>query len=561
MFNSSVKSLLSVLESSIARFDSSVGSTIPSSVDSLVQSHFNFYQEIYPHIRDIIKHQEKHIPSSSVPDLSLLSGWIAREAPESLINDKFTFTASESAVLGQGVVATRDLGDGEQFLSIPRRLMLTTDNARTSELGPIFSSDSLISRFPSLMLVMFLLYEKSKGTDSYWYPYIQSLPSFDSFRLPMLLEPSELHQLQHSPTLLESCNLIRATIRQYIHLYKVLKKNGFFSDSRKPVFRFSFNEFRWAVAILMSRQNRIPSTLPSPANANQPSAGPSFAIALIPGWDLCNHTGNGEIRTYMNAERDASESFTLHSVKAGEPIHLFYGQRGNPKLFLYSGFVDPSNQYDYYDYFLTIPTLNHDNPDRESIKKIQSLLLKRSGGNGGDTQSFALPLPKMKLEFPEEKKSHGADAAGDAASESEKREKERKQREEEIQSNEARYQSLLSFCRIATLNKSDAATALKQKSRYVERISDEHEVKAMQFLEQSLVQLLKSYGSTAEEDEETLKELEAKRFNKDEDRRVRVSANRVSLCVEMRIIEKRMIATAIATVKQWIQEEQKTKAK
>ena len=114
-----------------------------------------------------------------------------------------------------------------------------------------------------------------------------------------------------------------------MHLATVLKRAG---HLQLPY--VSFSVFEWAVFVLMSRQNRIPN-----------KSGDGNIIALIPGWDCCNHR-DGEVKTFFNTLEGVSEAATMEPVPKGTPIYLYYGDRPNSKLFLYQGFVITDNRND-----------------------------------------------------------------------------------------------------------------------------------------------------------------------------------------------------------------------
>lgn len=119
---------------------------------------------------------------------------------------------------------------------------------------------------------------------------------------------------------------------------------------------FSYRDFRWAVGVVMTRQNRIPGK-------KDPS---KSALALIPGWDFCNFK-YGELATQYNdevsrsaspyrisveiecAQAHESESFTMENVKEGKQIYIHYGNRPNSKLLLFSGFIADDNKSDYVE--------------------------------------------------------------------------------------------------------------------------------------------------------------------------------------------------------------------
>ena len=97
----------------------------------------------------------------------------------------------------------------------------------------------------------------------------------------------------------------------------------------------TFAEFRWAVAIVMTRQNHIPL-----------EKGNGLDLVLIPVWDMCNHS-DGEITTFFNQETQLTEFHAMRDFRQGEQVYIFYGERPNSELLLYSGFVyGDANKFD-----------------------------------------------------------------------------------------------------------------------------------------------------------------------------------------------------------------------
>ncbi|KAL0280513.1 UNVERIFIED_CONTAM: hypothetical protein PYX00_001782 [Menopon gallinae] len=86
----------------------------------------------------------------------------------------------------------------------------------------------------------------------------------------------------------------------------------------------------------MTRQNYIPAK-DEQCNVN----------ALIPLWDMCNHT-NGYLTTQFKSELKRSECLAFKAFKEGEQVLIFYGKRSNSDFLLHNGFVYPENQHDSY---------------------------------------------------------------------------------------------------------------------------------------------------------------------------------------------------------------------
>ncbi|CAG9100910.1 unnamed protein product [Plutella xylostella] len=227
-----------------------------------------------------------------------------------------------------GLKATKDFKEGSLMLTIPRKVMMSEQDARESILGKFIEVDPLLQNMPNITLALFLLMEKSKP-DSFWAPYIAVLP--ERYSTILYFTPDELAELKPSPVLESSLKLYRSIARQYAYFYMKIHTLDL------PVVKnlqdiFTFENYRWAVSTVMTRQNNI-------------SLSHADTTAFIPLWDMCNHQ-HGKITTDFNKELSRGECFALRDFAAGEQLFIFYGARPNSDLFLHNGFVYPDNQYD-----------------------------------------------------------------------------------------------------------------------------------------------------------------------------------------------------------------------
>ncbi len=85
----------------------------------------------------------------------------------------------------------------------------------------------------------------------------------------------------------------------------------------------------------MSRQNEIP----------EKADGSNNVPALIPLWDLCNHT-EGHMSTFYNLEEGTCDCYALGDTPTGEEFLIFYGSRANYDLLIHQGFVYMKNKSD-----------------------------------------------------------------------------------------------------------------------------------------------------------------------------------------------------------------------
>lgn len=154
----------------------------------------------------------------------VFSEWIKSHSSDSFLGERFEFDVDVSE--GTGVVAAKDLKQGEHFMSVPRKLMITTETFKASACGKALHGEILTTNMPSLGVAVHLAYERM-DPNSFWTPYLDILPT--TFTLPLLFEPEHWELLQGSPTLFDVLKIQKSTIRQYLHLYGVLKKAGHLS--------------------------------------------------------------------------------------------------------------------------------------------------------------------------------------------------------------------------------------------------------------------------------------------------------------------------------------------
>ncbi|GFN94514.1 histone-lysine N-methyltransferase, partial [Plakobranchus ocellatus] len=244
--------------------------------------------------------------------------------------DTASIEIAEFPGVGFGLKSTKDYKEGDKLLQIPRKLMLTVDSARKSSLGALISEDKILQVMPNVTLALHVLNEKF-SPQSFWKPYIDSLPS--KYLTPLYWGSEDLQYLKGSPVQGDAINQYRNIARQYAYFYRLLQKNPAAKDLPLKD-HFTFENYRWAVSTVMTRQNQIPAR-----------DGSRATLGLIPLWDMCNHT-NGIYTSDYNAEADACECFCLQDFPVGQQILIFYGPRSNGEFLVHNGFVYPDNEHD-----------------------------------------------------------------------------------------------------------------------------------------------------------------------------------------------------------------------
>ncbi|KAL4898554.1 hypothetical protein BDV59DRAFT_6164 [Aspergillus ambiguus] len=119
--------------------------------------------------------------------------WLS-EKPGVNINPNIAVTDLRSQGAGRGVVAQTDIPENEELFTIPRNLVLTTQNSKLKDLLSL-DLEKELGPWMSLMLVM--IYEYLLGDKSTWAAYFKVLPhTFDTL---MFWSDDELLELQESP--------------------------------------------------------------------------------------------------------------------------------------------------------------------------------------------------------------------------------------------------------------------------------------------------------------------------------------------------------------------------
>uniref|UniRef100_A0A3B3HPY6 protein-histidine N-methyltransferase n=2 Tax=Oryzias latipes TaxID=8090 RepID=A0A3B3HPY6_ORYLA len=240
------------------------------------------------------------------------------------------FTITNFGTEGYGLRTTRDIKAEELFLWVPRKMLMTVESAQNSVLGPIYSQDRILQAMGNVTLALHLLCERGDPA-SFWSPYIRSLPQ--EYDTPLYYQQEDVQLLLGTQAVQDVLNQYKNTARQYAYFYKLVQTHP--AASKLPLKDgFSFDDYRWAVSSVMTRQNQIPTV-----------DGSRVTLALIPLWDMCNHT-NGLITTGYNLEDDRCECVALQDYKKNEQIYIFYGTRSNAEFVIHNGFFFQDNAHD-----------------------------------------------------------------------------------------------------------------------------------------------------------------------------------------------------------------------
>ncbi|CAM2009690.1 GNAT family N-acetyltransferase [Acanthopleuribacter pedis] len=228
----------------------------------------------------------------------------------------------------RGVQSTQPIKSGAALCWVPRKLMMCGDKARASRIGRCIEAANPSLRSEHSLLAAFLLQEAA-DPDSFWRPYINSLPErFDE--VPLFWDEAALQPLQGTFALL----WIKARRDRILADYQALAE-------AVPHFatRFSEQQFLWAMTAVNARCFDVPVV----SGTSEP--------ALIPLLDLYNHhqdADGGKCFPGQGAEPGAALylsraglGFTAtRALAAGVEVFMSYGAKSRTRFFVNYGFID-----------------------------------------------------------------------------------------------------------------------------------------------------------------------------------------------------------------------------
>ncbi|KAI7782841.1 hypothetical protein LA080_012882 [Diaporthe eres] len=260
-----------------------------------------------------------------------------------------------------GIDAT--IKSGEELLACPLSTSLSFLNATTGR--PILSGQSeraearpvFPQRFmdiqPHVIGHFFLMKQYLMGKDSFWHPYISTLPqpdSFSSWSLPPFWPEEDFRFLGGTNVAVGAQEIQTNVKRDYKQARKILKEEGF--ENWQDYTRHLFN---WAFAIFASRSFRPSLVAPAAVQERElpENVGIDDFAMLLPVYDIINHNPKANVRWAVDDHSGASDTcrfITFDSYKPGEQVFNTYGKKTNSELLLSYGFMLPETEGFHNDY-------------------------------------------------------------------------------------------------------------------------------------------------------------------------------------------------------------------
>lgn len=220
----------------------------------------------------------------------------------------------------RGIHAASDIGPEETIVSIPYNYIMTTEVAKDGPLCRRITSSGCLLRSKHSFLAVFLLEEREKGNQSFWYPYINILPVKYANK-PINFTQEELSWLKGSFSLEKISQQRESLEEEYQNII------SYVSEFR----RFSLDEFMWARHVVITRIFGM-------------VIGGLKTEGLVPYADLLNHKHPRDTKwTYDNFQNSFTVTTCRHH-KTGEQVFDSYGRKCNHRFFVNYGFSLEENE-------------------------------------------------------------------------------------------------------------------------------------------------------------------------------------------------------------------------
>ncbi|KAL3477131.1 hypothetical protein BJX99DRAFT_226736 [Aspergillus californicus] len=199
---------------------------------------------------------------------------------------------------------------------------------------------------PEEAAIFFLVGQWLRGSESFWYPYLQTLPQPGSLTtLPYYEEEEDLEWIEGTSLVAARQQKIALLQERYKTSCSELQKSGF-EDAEQ----YSWDLYLWASTIFVSRAFSAKVLSGVVPELGLPEENVSVLLPFI---DILNHRPLAKVE--WQAGKENVDFVVLENVGAEQEIANNYGPRNNEQLMMNYGFCLPDNPCDYRTVGLRAP--------------------------------------------------------------------------------------------------------------------------------------------------------------------------------------------------------------
>mmetsp|Transcript_58816 Transcript_58816/g.138936 ORF Transcript_58816/g.138936 Transcript_58816/m.138936 type:complete len:473 (-) Transcript_58816:835-2253(-) len=236
-------------------------------------------------------------------------------------------TTDEGQSSGKGLLAYKNIQQGEKLIEIPLNLALSKEHSLNKFM---FRNIGTFNEYD--LLAIFLIQQRSIGDKSFWNTYFKILPKETELDLFFRWTIFDSFFLKGSKINLASIYLREKIRSQFFRINnQVFKQNSILF----PKTLYNIETWEWALSVLFSRAIFLQN---------------SQKLTLVPYADFLNH--NPFSTSYIDAKEIPFSEFLEIVMYADKPYNKFdqvfttYGPKTNLELLLLYGFILERNPFD-----------------------------------------------------------------------------------------------------------------------------------------------------------------------------------------------------------------------
>ena len=262
-------------------------------------------------------------------------------------------TVEDFEVSGRGLLARKEIQQGESIVSVPPVCLMTRARA-VETLGERVVPETMGDY---VALALLLIQERAKGDKSFWAPYIKILPTVEEVGQTWTWPQEDLDMLKGSGVVDASLNLRRKLQADFAQVEaQTIGPNGLEQSA------FTWEAWEWAFSMLFSRAINLRET---------------EELALVPYADLLNHSPYCSSYFFYNKIPLSNDrEVTLYADRSyakNDQVLISYGQKANSELILLYGFVVDRNLFDEVDITVSLDTEDPRYEEKVAFLKMQGL--------------------------------------------------------------------------------------------------------------------------------------------------------------------------------------------
>ncbi|KAI5956333.1 hypothetical protein KGF54_000808 [Candida jiufengensis] len=252
---------------------------------------------------------------------------------------------------GRGIYTTTSLNSNFKIIKVPHKYLLnfktvlthlskymnqqnsSIDDDEITKIYKAFTRDEILKLTSFQLLSLYITLEKQRGTNSFWKPFLDSLPSEEDFLYLPIYYPDDILKLLPYTTKQHASKVKSRFEKDYETVISLLRSK----NVDNQVITKLIPKSKFLLSWLSINSRCLYMDLPT-------SHTPEDNFTLAPYIDFINHSDNEQC--VMKIDPSGFHVSTTTNYKEDDQIFFNYGPHSNEFLLCEYGFIIPNNKWD-----------------------------------------------------------------------------------------------------------------------------------------------------------------------------------------------------------------------